>query len=535
MRNRIAMGIWLGVAALAAQGCSADASETAEHSPTTAVEGEKLSSLSSELGHLSGVFVKNGESLVFDVNSDQHGSALRLSTIDGEELYSVVTDARGSEMRVGRGFHSFLPASAAKAASRPRNASPMGFDSSGDLRAELQALKRTPFALLPALGAALGRRGFDGRSSRPAMQIDLLALEFTQQGILELDRATAAATNRLFSGNDDVVAPAAPALNTSDGVGVKSSALSDACNSGVGRRALGDMRSDPCEDDCFGMCGPGCTSWDWLCGDSNVHALCWQHDSAFCPDASIFNLDYDACMAVYVVFSGEVAGDAKLDNCEEDVSVPWPLWRSHPDFYETFGTPPAPRFDGAPFDVSDSRYFTDSGDWSVNDLKAECPADAKVVGLSATAYNPEIHAHSVLCASTPETFVRTGFGLTTHNLDGADDRADFGTGDWDVGYTKAECGVGEAITGVSQTGDLKLRKVECSWIESESGNNDQACTPLVFSNSADNRMSGDPGDWAIGYVKNQCRSNQYLKGISSNAATGEIHALLCCDSTPYPH
>jgi hypothetical protein len=77
--------------------------------------------------------------------------------------------------------------------------------------------------------------------------------------------------------------------------------------------------------------------------------------------------------------------------------------------------------------------------------------------------------------------------------------------------------------------------LECGWIVTETGSNVAACTTLVFSTSSDNQLSTEPGDWAVGYSKNQCRPNQYLKGVSANAGTGEIHAILCCDPTPWPH
>jgi hypothetical protein len=198
-----------------------------------------------------------------------------------------------------------------------------------------------------------------------------------------------------------------------------------------------------------------------------------------------------------------------------------------------YPTPAVPlSFDVAPFDAGDTRFFTGTGDWSIGDYKAECAQNQKLIGISATAVSPELRAHSALCVSTSETIAR---GARTHGSSGSDDRADFGTGDWDVGYTKAECDVGELITGISQTSDLHLSKIQCGIIENEVGNADQSCTALIFSSTSDNQLSTEPGDWAGGFSKNQCRSNQYLKGVSSNATTGEIHALLCCDVGPFPH
>lgn len=39
-----------------------------------------------------------------------------------------------------------------------------------------------------------------------------------------------------------------------------------------------DLRCDPNNNKCLGMCGPGCTCWKWVCGDCCSHWGCLQHD-----------------------------------------------------------------------------------------------------------------------------------------------------------------------------------------------------------------------------------------------------------------
>jgi hypothetical protein len=39
----------------------------------------------------------------------------------------------------------------------------------------------------------------------------------------------------------------------------------------------------PTANDCYGMCGPGCTCWSWVCGDCCYHSGCAKHDS-WCRD-----------------------------------------------------------------------------------------------------------------------------------------------------------------------------------------------------------------------------------------------------------
>ena len=57
--------------------------------------------------------------------------------------------------------------------------------------------------------------------------------------------------------------------------GNRDNVLSNQLKEGVGCQ---DMRngSDP---ECFGMCGPRCWCWDWLCEDCCLHKACLQHDA----------------------------------------------------------------------------------------------------------------------------------------------------------------------------------------------------------------------------------------------------------------
>jgi len=37
--------------------------------------------------------------------------------------------------------------------------------------------------------------------------------------------------------------------------------------------------SRPSANNCYGMCGPGCSCWSWVCGDCCYHGGCAKHDS----------------------------------------------------------------------------------------------------------------------------------------------------------------------------------------------------------------------------------------------------------------
>jgi len=46
------------------------------------------------------------------------------------------------------------------------------------------------------------------------------------------------------------------------------------------RSLLGNCEiTDKCGNSCFGMCGPGCTCWSWVCGDCSCWLGCYEHDT----------------------------------------------------------------------------------------------------------------------------------------------------------------------------------------------------------------------------------------------------------------
>ena len=49
-------------------------------------------------------------------------------------------------------------------------------------------------------------------------------------------------------------------------------------------------------NNCFGMCGPDCTCWDFVCGDCCVHQYCLTHDQC-CADKGFYTL---TCFSVAV-------------------------------------------------------------------------------------------------------------------------------------------------------------------------------------------------------------------------------------------
>jgi hypothetical protein len=144
------------------------------------------------------------------------------------------------------------------------------------------------------------------------MVIHLTALELANQGRLQLDKAIAETSNQMVLDRNPVPSENHGAISSElDSLESRDWSNTVRCNSGVDRRAFSDMKGNPCRDECFGMCGPGCTPWTFLCSNDAVHALCWQHDSAYCPISlgtvwpgiPIPNIDYPICEAEYATYS----------------------------------------------------------------------------------------------------------------------------------------------------------------------------------------------------------------------------------------
>jgi hypothetical protein len=363
-------------------------------SKDTGIAGEQFAPLDVGQDKLSGVFVKDGTSLAFEVRRAPGASVFRLSTASGEVLYSQVQGPSGFEMRVGPSFRSVLPLAPGATPSAHPTSSPVGFESSGDLQAAFQALKGSPVAILPYLSAALGRVGLTGARAGTAMAVHATAMQLTQALGLEMDhdvlygsnqwvrvaaQKAALAVDATGSGpgptsptlklpgavhteglviTGPVQCPGArarwapcPPPNISPTTGPFSGCCfppspipvprdyhnSPECHYGVGREPLNAMSDDPCHDDCLGMCGPGCSPWDWVCGDESVHTACWRHDSVSSCDW--WNV---VCWAAYGSYSAWIFTDTEaLGMCENTIVTDavtdpglWGLWANHPGYYD---------------------------------------------------------------------------------------------------------------------------------------------------------------------------------------------------------
>jgi hypothetical protein len=162
-----------------------------------------------------------------------------------------------------------------------------------------------------------------------------------------------------------------------------------------------------------------------------------------------------------------------------------------------------------------------------------------MTGISANAIgiSPELRPHGALCVGQNDRL--DYYGSTNWNsrlrwhsvVNGGDDRADTGTGDWDPGFAKAECARTEVMVGISQTASRSVSRILCAPMN-QVRSNVSRCSALAYSSYSSNRNNVLSSDWDVGYSKNECALNQVLKGVSRNVWTGEIHSILCCDQQP---
>ncbi len=111
-----------------------------------------------------------------------------------------------------------------------------GIDMVGDVGA-LDALLNAPeMAVLPHMSRALGARGVTGNAYPASLTIHKMARQ------------------------------------TADGLGIDVEPLE------LGSGEVAEC-SRPTANNCYGMCGPGCTCWSWVCGNCCYHYGCAKHDS----------------------------------------------------------------------------------------------------------------------------------------------------------------------------------------------------------------------------------------------------------------
>lgn len=163
-------------------------------------------------------------------------------------------------------------------------------------------------------------------------------------------------------------------------------------------------------------------------------------------------------------------------------------------------------------DANQSARMRAQGDWDSGAHKLSCPDDQRLIGISQKGQGGLCtDAGAVdLWASGPATVV------TSENA----------TTDWASGFTKYQCPAGQFMNGYSLRGD-RVSAVLCA----------PGRVPLagagrtLWDDRGDSRpASGEGGDYASGYHKAQCASDEYAAGIAFSSRVGRYgtpDALYC--------
>jgi hypothetical protein len=253
-----------------------------EDPSVAAAQGQSLVLTVKAAEHVAGVYRAELSGLRFDARGNGRVNQLAIARADGSPLFTALTGPDQVTISVMGRLEVSRPGS---------TTDPKSVQQAGDQTALAEFARTREFNLLPALSRALSSAGVDGVAF-PATQPLLEMSSHAERMVATLTQAQAAA--RPTSADDEPTADGLvqrricpvqlclpeetwnedtcscePIRTPSEGGGT-------ACNP----RQYNDLRSNPCGDDCRGMCGPKCTCWPWVCGNCAYNAGCAFHDDA---------------------------------------------------------------------------------------------------------------------------------------------------------------------------------------------------------------------------------------------------------------
>lgn len=222
-------------------GCGSASTESV---PAVASDGITLTTSTKE--RISGTYADATGNLLlrFDAARAADNLYFDLTGVGGRPLVHIETVGDNYEFSYMGGalkMHTtkaFVAQARAQAEAQPDGVSTDGFIFDGDTHALDAMLQLPEVAQLPALSRALGARGITGADVPASLVLHKAARQ-----------------------SADALGIQVPQLETKQ-------SLTSYCqaypNWGNG---------------CYGMCGPGCTCWSWVCGDCCYHNGCAVHDS----------------------------------------------------------------------------------------------------------------------------------------------------------------------------------------------------------------------------------------------------------------
>lgn len=176
---------------------------------------------------------KVGEDIYADVTGNGDRKIIHVETVGDDYTFSYM--GGGLTLHTTK---SFIAKARENAKANPDQVSTDSFAFVGDTHLLDDMLKLPEVAELPTLSRALGVRGFTG-SDYPASLV-----------LHKMGRQSA------------------------DALGIQLKPLATQA------QPNGYCQSYPNSgDSCYGMCGPGCSCWSWVCGDCCYHYGCAVHDS----------------------------------------------------------------------------------------------------------------------------------------------------------------------------------------------------------------------------------------------------------------
>jgi hypothetical protein len=185
-----------------------------------------------------------GETLQFDLARVNDDVYLDLLGNGGRPILHIDTngdDYNFSYMGGGLTMHTtkqFVAQVKAETGPTPSNVSTSGFAWSGDTHVMDEMLALPEIKQLPTLSRALGARGITGMDYPAVLALHKVAQQAAMAFSVKVPQLSNVSAEKAYC----------------DGYP----------NSG---------------DGCFGMCGPGCDCWSWVCGDCCYHYGCAVHDN----------------------------------------------------------------------------------------------------------------------------------------------------------------------------------------------------------------------------------------------------------------
>jgi hypothetical protein len=98
---------------------------------------------------------------------------------------------------------------------------------------------------------------------------------------------------------------------------------------------------------------------------------------------------------------------------------------------------------------------------------------------------------------------------------------------WDSGFRQLECGLNEFVTGTSQAANADYPNTFHALRCSAGAGSGTNCERRLLDRGEGYTAAW--GDWDNGYLKSDCPTNKVVVGVSLNPTTQGPHAIYCCD------